>query len=52
MDIFTDTVTKAQKHFETHSKSASIVTKLVELFQASLITQLVKNLPVIQETPV
>ena len=32
MDIFTDTVTKAQKRFKTHSRSASIVTKLVELF--------------------
>ena len=32
MDIFTDTVTKAQKCFKTHSRSASIVTKLVELF--------------------
>ena len=32
MDIFTDTVTKAQKHFKTHSRSASIVTKLIESF--------------------
>ena len=89
MDIFTDTVTKAQKHFKTHSRSASVVTKLVELFSgfpvssvgkestcnagdpglipglgrcpgegkgyplqyswASLVAQLVKNVPAIQE---